>query len=252
MSIAGAQVAHSDTITFNAVADTTLLEASPDNNNGGQSFVNAGTTQNYGHNRGLFRFDLSSIPAGATITGGSLTLQVVQQPRDGYNPATFGVFRMLTSWGEGNQVADDPASPGLGAPAAAGEATWNSRFALTPGGAWAAPGGAAGIDFVGVASSTVNVYGTGESPYIFSGEGTLLEDLQYWVQHPNANFGWMLMPLNAEDNFTARRFASHEDQDFGPQLVIDFTPVPEPSVYTLAGLGLGALLIWRRRTRSVQ
>src|SRR5438093_13730105 len=94
-----------ETISLNSVADTTLIGAVPDNNNGGQTFVNAGVTQKYTTNRGLFRFDIGSrVPAGSKITHAELTLEVVRQPPpDDYKPSAFDLHRLLVSWGEGNK-----------------------------------------------------------------------------------------------------------------------------------------------------
>src|SRR3954469_14687626 len=138
--------AWAETLDLHPVADTTLIETQPNNNNGGQLFFSAGTTQNYPRVRGLVRFDLSALPAGAVINSVTLTLEMTKQPRDGYNSSTLGMHRMLQAWGEGDKVMADPLSPGLGAPATAGEATWNDRlFGSQP---WAAPGGAPGQDYV--------------------------------------------------------------------------------------------------------
>jgi len=68
------------------VADTTLIEEAPINNSGGVPFVNAGTTQNFTRNRGLFRFDLrSGIPAGASVTSAEATVYGLED-----SPYTFG------------------------------------------------------------------------------------------------------------------------------------------------------------------
>lgn len=234
-----------ETLGLYPVGDTTLIEPQPNYNNGGQLWLNAGTTQNYPRMRGLLQFDTSALPANAIIENVTLTLEVVGQPRDGFNTGVFGLHRMLTSWGEGTKVAAEEGSPGLGAPATAGEATWNDRFALMnmP---WAAPGGLAGVDFSSAISSTIDVYGTGDSPYTFPSETGLIEDVQYWVQHPELNHGWMLKDLSEAENFTARRFATRES-DFAPLLQIEYSIVPEPQVHALAGLGLSVLLCLRRK-----
>ena len=120
-----------DTVTLRPVADTTLIETAPNNNLGGQPFANSGTTQNFTKNRALFRFDVSAIPTGAQVDSVSLAFEVTRQPVDGYAPADFGLHRMLVSWGEGAQTTANPGSPGQGAPASPGEATWLARFAQT-------------------------------------------------------------------------------------------------------------------------
>jgi hypothetical protein len=122
--------ARAEVVVLTPVADTTLVEAAPTNNLGGMPFVNAGTTQTFTRNRGLFRFDLDGqVPPGASVTRAEFSVEVVGKPRDGFAPAPFGLHRLLQSWGEGDKSAADPGLPGLGAAATIGEATWAHRFA---------------------------------------------------------------------------------------------------------------------------
>src|SRR5882724_6348763 len=96
-------------VVLGAVADATLIERAPDNSSGGAGFFNSGTTQAGTRNRGLLQFDLASqIPAGATITSATLQLQVVKEAGcDLSQPSTFGIYRMLRSWGEGSTLPLD-------------------------------------------------------------------------------------------------------------------------------------------------
>ncbi|MDB6030841.1 MAG: hypothetical protein JWM16_1179 [Verrucomicrobiales bacterium] len=238
-------LAHAETLDLRPVADTTLIETQPDNNMGGQVFFSAGTTQNYPRVRGLVRFDVTGLPAGSTINAVTLTLEMVRQPRDGYNSTTIGLQRMLQGWGEGNKANIDPNSPGLGSPASPGEATWNARAFGSH--LWAAPGGAAGVDYSGNISSSLDVYGTGDSPYTFPSDTGLTDDVAFWQSHPELNHGWMIKALDEDINFTARRYASREDPDFAPTLHIDYTVVPEPKLQCLLGLGTVLLLGMRLR-----
>lgn len=127
---------------------------------------------------------------------------------------------MLRGWGEGNKATT--ISPGLGQPATTDEATWSSPFALT-GIDWTEPGGAAGTDYAVAASDSVFVYGVTDSPYAFS-SANLLNDLQIWVDHPAANFGWILITTAEGSPFTARRFGSRENPGSEPLLEIQYTP----------------------------
>lgn len=246
-----ADVLSADTFTveLRPSADTSLIEVKPDNNTGGQSFVTAGTTQNITKNHGLFKFDVAGqVPAGATVTSASVAFEVTRQPVDGYDIGHFGLYRMLVSWGEGARLPEASTSPGLGAPAQLGEATWNHRFAGTAQ-TWAAPGGLAGTDFTATPSSQEYVYVTYFSPYMFISSELMVEDVQQWVDHPESNFGWMLKVEDEDANFTARRFASREAGDeFAPRLTIEYTVVPEPaSVCLLLGAGCALALRSRRR-----
>ncbi len=242
--------AHADTLILRPVADTTLIETVPNNNLGGQPFANSGTTQNFTKNRALFRFDVSAIPTGAVVDSVSLAFEVTRQPVDGYAPADFGLHRMLVAWGEGAQTTANPGTPGQGAPAATGEATWNSPAALT-GAAWGAPGGLAGTDFAAGASAVQSVYSTVNSPYFFT-SAQLAADVQLWLNSPGMNFGWMLMANDEGPNFTARRFGSREDAINAPQLVVQFTAVPEPATWVLLAGGLGVLVQRARSARETR
>src|SRR5438552_14355994 len=136
-----------DSAVLTSVADTTLIETAPDNNLGGAPIVNAGTTQTFTRNRGLFRFDVAAqIPRTSRIARVDFVVEVTGQPKEESTPSTFGLHRILKTWGEGDKLSPDPLHPGLGEPATAGEATWNFRFALTTN-AWAVPGGGATDDY---------------------------------------------------------------------------------------------------------
>jgi hypothetical protein len=229
-----------DEVSLTPSHDATLIEVKPDNNNGGQGWVNAGTTQNDTRNRGLFQWDLTGvIPADAIILSACVTFEVIKDPGCGIANSSFSLYRMLQSWGEGNKVALDNGG-GQGAPATAGEVTWNNRF--FGGAKWAAPGGLAGVDFALSPSASQNIYDVGRSPYNFPSGSELVADVQFWVSHPESNFGWMLMTDDEETPFTARQFASREDPlGRGPILTVDFEVVPEPATLWLWSLGLGAL-----------
>lgn len=240
-----ASPALAETVQLNPVADTTLIQASPNNNLGGKSYFNAGTTQNFTKNRGLVQFDpLASVPAGAVIQSVIVSFEVVGQPTDGYAPATFELHRMLVSWGEGNK--NPSAQVGLGLPASTGEATWNSRFHNMDQ-PWSQPGGAAGTDFATAASAGQVVYDVGNSPYVFGSSADLVADVQYWVDHPDQNYGWMLKIADESVDFTARRFGSSESPD-AAIMTIQYAMVPEPDTLWLCGAG--GLWLWRRQRKS--
>src|SRR5256886_11084114 len=183
--------AWAEVVTLAPAHVTTLMEVQPDRNNGGQGWVNAGTTQNGERNRGLFQWDFTGvIPPEANILSVELTLAVTRTPGCGRVDSSFSFYRLLRSWGEGDKVALDNRG-GQGAPATAGETTWNDRFfGASP---WGAPGGAPGIDFVPAASASQFIYDVGRSPYTFTSDSELLADVQFWVKNPQANFGWILI-----------------------------------------------------------
>jgi hypothetical protein len=240
----GITVARADSVTLRPSADTTLHEYFPDNNLGAQTHFNAGTTQNGPRTHGLVQFDIAdALPAGATINSVSLTLEVVGQPVDGDAPSNFGLHRMLVGWGEGSGSGNPPF---LGRAALPGEATWTHRFAQSAQ-TWAAPGGMAGLDFVTAFSSDTFIYGVNLSPYVFGSTAMLVSDVQGWLDHPESNFGWMILTQSENEIFSARRFGSREDPFRAPLLEIEFTPVPEPHSMMLWMLGGAVILALRRR-----
>ena len=223
------------TAALNPVADTTLIEYASNANLGGVDFFNAGTSGIGYRNRALMQFSLSEvIPAGAIINSATLILDIVRQPGSDSEPSPFSLHRMLTSWDEGDKIPDE-SSPGLGAIATIGEATWIHRS--LGGEMWAAPGGLPGVDYFSTASSTAFVYGLGD-PVEFGSTLDLTADVQLWLDNPQSNFGWMLLTQTEDIVKTARSFASREHEIGGPILVIDFTPVPEPSTFLVMGLAL--------------
>jgi hypothetical protein len=206
-------------VTLVPAADTSLIEVAPTNNNGGQEWLLCGRTQNGPRNRALFRFDLSNIPTGAVIQYAALTLEVTRVPDEPPVNSTFGLHRMLRPWGEGNKAATGATPPGRGLPADPGEATWLSAF--HPTNAWSAPGAAEGADFSSVESSFQFI--TGVDTYLFDSTPELVGDVQDWVNHPESNYGWLLLCNDEGSIFSARRFASREDPNAPPQLVIEYT-----------------------------
>jgi hypothetical protein len=222
-----------ESVVLTSVADTTLIENAPDYNLGGALIVNAGTTQTFTRNRGLFRFDFTGqIPPGSRITNVDFVVEVTGQPKEEQASSSFGLHRVLQPWGEGDKSSPDPNHPGLAAPATSGEATWNHRFAFTTN-TWTIPGGAAPNDYAAETSSETFVYGLGDSPYTFVSTPKLIADVQAWVDDPETNFGWMLISQLEQTNFTARRFASREDVGREPYVTIEYVPPPKIDLATI-------------------
>jgi len=217
-----------DTNTLTSVADASLLEVAPNNNDGGMPYVNCGTTQNGARSRALLKFDPSaSVPRGARITSALLQLYVELHSSAGYAIANFELHRLLRDWGEGANTYL-PGSVGQGAPATVGQVSWNDRFALTDS-PWAVPGGSESYDYSPAISAHQVIYTEDQSPYYFSNDPSeapqLIADIQSWLDEPDRNFGWLLVQSDESVRFTARRVGSREGPiDFAPQLFLQFVP----------------------------
>ncbi len=159
-------------------------------------------------------------PLGSTITDVGLYVTVTRDPVDGYNPSPSSLRRMLRPWGEGANPTP-VISPGFGLPALPGDATWSHSSWDTN--AWTVPGGLEGVDYSAAISTTAYIEGERTTPYFFESGGTI-QDVQFWLDHPESNFGWMLKSEDELSRFTARRFGSREleDPSESPQLVITY------------------------------
>ena len=216
-----------DTVTLTSTNDTGLIENAPTNNMGGQLFVNSGSNSSGKRNRGLFRFDPGSqIPPGSQIVSATFVVLVVGEPSEPPAPSTFHIYRVLRPWGEGDKGS--PGGPGQGSAATVGEATWNSRMALTTN-TWGVPGGAAGIDYVTNSSSSQYIYGVINPQYSFPSSSNTVADVQLWLDSPELNYGWIMISDSENVAYTARRFCSRESGVDAPQLIVDFIPPPTPS-----------------------
>lgn len=184
---------------FSPAVDASIHSGGP--NPHGTSTILSGTRNNGATDRGLLRFDLSSIPANAVFESARLRLHVVMIPR---SPATstFELFRLLTPWGA--------------------DATWASATAGVP---WSGPGAVAGVDYAATASASQLV--TVSGPYEFGPEPRLIADLREWLNDPLANQGWLLKSDAEGTPQSARHFGSSESAQ-PPELLIEYSLPPAP------------------------
>ncbi|WP_435892508.1 DNRLRE domain-containing protein [Oceaniferula spumae] len=227
-------------IALSATADTTLIQNFANGNYGGRTEVLIGPTGSSQQRAGLVLFDTSSL-AGATIN--SMTLRFVL-----FRTAATGTWEvnMLregnAGWVEGTEV---------GGTVEAGTATWNHR--ANPGTSWLGgnSGARLGTDIYGSMGSFTLTSGTDlvddviDTPLTVGGTG--FTDLTALVDHWNTgsnNAGFQIYGGGAGN--TQWGFDSKEGTG-AAQLIIDYTPVPEPSSIALLGLGGLALLLRRRK-----
>ncbi|MSU20738.1 MAG: DNRLRE domain-containing protein [Pedosphaera sp.] len=113
--------AFSASVTLQPSEDTSLFETSPDDNLGSSDLA-SGTTSAGLKSRALVWFDFAGkIPANATVTSVELSFRVTKAPPSAVT-STFGLHRVLQDWAEGTKSGSK-----IGAPATAGETTWNAR-----------------------------------------------------------------------------------------------------------------------------
>lgn len=238
---------NSETLMLEPVADTSLFEDSTQQlSNAKGPYLFVGRIQSGEGRRSLLRFDLSDIPASATISDAALTLSMNKTVS---GPLNIDLLPVTRPWGEGDSNSGDPG--GMGAPATMGDASWD--FSAFPDTMWDDPGG----DF-GTLSALVSVDDVGQ--YTWSGPG-LVADIENWIANPSSNFGWMLLGNDGSGVGTAKRFSSREDSEMvRPTLVITgmgLVPPPPPPAGAMAvpalGITGGALLcllivvlVWRR------
>lgn len=211
------------------MADVSLYEPSPNNNGGGNDTFQAGTNQGGKHTRGLVRFDVSTIPANASIKSASLTLSVVQAPFGPVN-STFDLHRMLLGWSEGTGTST---SGGGGRLAVAGETTWNNR--IHPSTPWSAAGAAAPVDFSSTVSASKFIQLLGN--YTFVSTAELVADVKGWVANSATNFGWIILTESEATDATLRQFASKEAAANRPTLVVEYVIPATPVIKSIQKVG---------------
>jgi hypothetical protein len=195
--------------------DNTLFES----NNGGLSdgvgvHLFTGRTNTGSRRRALIRFDLSQIPAGAKITGVTLTLHISQTVAGIETVAIHGVS---ADWGEGSSNAG-VFRDGNGTSSKTNDATWLHRFFSST--RWTNAGG--DFDPSTDASAAADSAGT---DIVFNATTAMIARVQGWVDQPSTNFGWIVIG-NENASRTTKELDSHESSSVStrPTLAIDYLP----------------------------
>jgi spore coat protein A len=214
-------LARADSININPSKDNTLYEYVPadgDLSNALGDHFFTGETAVGELRRGVLAFDIAgNVPAGSTITGVTVTLNMSRTPSG--TSRTVELHRLLADWGEGTSQASG--EEGTGAPATTNDATWRHRFFDTI--FWTTEGG----DFSGTVSASQSVGAIGS--YTWS-SAQMVADVQSWLDNPTINFGWLVRG-DESGSATAKRFDTRESAS-PPVLTIQYTastPTPTPT-----------------------
>lgn len=219
---------------------------------------NAGALGTDANRRAIIKFDISSL-AGQYTTINSVTLRLTASGNVA-GSQTINLFRLAdanANWAEG--------SGGGGAtygPEDAGGSTWAYKLQDTypnefSGTQWAGGGttgsanggaGVAGVDYINSSLASF-IYNTtnGASGQTVDFVFNDLSFINQWVTGTNAG----LILRQAVENTSTQQlvgFNSREatTQSLRPQLIINYTPVPEPGSWLLVACGFA---VWASRTR---
>ncbi len=183
-------------LDITASIDSEIWTNKKDDNYGtcNKIYINRGPQQ-----RGLFQFDLSSIPANAEIVSASLRLQKIGGKNGAHN---LSVHRIISEWTEGTGGCSDGTK---------GNVTWNRRTTNT---SWSTVGG----DFNSTAEATISVAGNGT--YNWN-----IKDLtENWVNGTHPNYGVLLKFATESGGDEEKDFASRENSTASnrPRLIISY------------------------------
>ncbi|MBN8645506.1 MAG: multicopper oxidase domain-containing protein [Planctomycetes bacterium] len=204
------------TVNLTPTADATLYQDTEGDiaNGAGQSLYAGKTNQSSNFlRRTLIKFDLSSIPAGSTITAVNLKLRCSKVPTGAVGTYSFTLTKVSTTWGEGTSNASG--DEGAGTTATTNSATWQHRFYSAT--TWTTAGGTT----TGGVSATTSVTNTGNYNWT---SAAMVTDVQNWLNSPATNNGWMLKG-NETTAKSARQFDSrtHPTSANRPVLTVTYT-----------------------------
>jgi hypothetical protein len=181
--------AAADTRTLTSVADTGLSELAPNANNGAATTLKVDGDDpdpGGGDLYAALRWDLSQIPAGATVTSASVTLNVTNP-----SPQTYGAYELKKAWNEG-------------------QLTWSQAATGSP---WATAGAKGTTDR---GAQIASLTPTNIAPYTFTVPASVA---QGWLNTPSSNNGILLAHTTNFDGFV---FDTKEGTQ-PPKLTVNYT-----------------------------
>jgi hypothetical protein len=177
--------------------DTYLSQSSTGSNFGGASKCLVDGDDPQGTHRDLaclLRWDLSSIPAGSTVTAASITLNVTNA-----STGSYSVYQVLEPWLEP-------------------EATWEVYANALP---WGAPGAMGSQDRGTVVLGTIAASKTGLRTFSLDSAGIAV--VQSWINSPQTNHGVIIADGNIRDgaDFSSNETTIAENR---PKLTVQYAP----------------------------
>src|SRR5215212_3589749 len=182
--------AAADTRNLTSASDSGLSELAPNSNNGSATTLKVDGDDpdpGGGDLYAALRWDLSQIPAGATLTSASVTLNISNP-----SPQTYGAYELKKSWNEG-------------------QLSWNQAATGSP---WATAGAKGTTDR---GAQIASVTPTAVAPYTFTIPASVV---QGWLNTPSSNNGILLAHTTNFDGFV---FDTKEGAS-PPKLAVSYTP----------------------------
>jgi hypothetical protein len=192
LSVAGASLTADAAETTNivtSVADAGLSELSPTANSGAARTLKVDGDDpdpGGGDLYAALRWDLSQVPAGATVTSASVTLNISNP-----SPQTYGAYELKKAWNEG-------------------QLSWNQAATGSP---WETAGAKGTTDR---GPKVASVTPTNIAPYTFSIPASVV---QGWLNAPSSNNGILLADPTNFDGFV---FDTREGTS-PPKLTVNYT-----------------------------
>ena len=187
------------TQSLTSVADAGLSELSPNANNGSATTLKVDGDDpdpGGGDLYAALRWNLSSIPAGTTVSSATVTLNISNHSNDTGTPQTYGAYELKRTWNEG-------------------QVNWNQAATGTP---WATAGAKATTDRGSKIASVTPTSGTptAKAPYTFTIPASVV---QGWLSAPSSNNGILLADTTNFDGFV---FDTKEGAT-PPKLTVNYT-----------------------------
>jgi len=193
--------------------DTWLYDDAPTTNYGTNANIHIGGHVVGDHRRGIIKFDLSSIPAGASLSAATLSIWFSTGGDYSNNVRNMHAYRMKRNWVEG-------------------EVTWNI---YSTGNSWGTVGGA-GANDIGVSHGSASVSAT-ESANTELAISLTTAEVTKLIDGTYSNYGWLLKVETEVDDLYTYDSSTGGTAGYRPKLVIEYTTGP-PGVKTINEIAL--------------